>query len=129
MRFFVDQCVPESVARTLESHHHDVIRLRERIAPDSPDNLVAAVSQSNDAILLTMDGDFKAIARRHGIGSTRFRRLSLLRFERCRESAAAKRLEEAMSLIEHEWDIGGGRGSADRRMFVVIRGGSIVTHR
>ena len=102
MRFFVDQCVPESVARTLESHHHDVIRLRERIAPDSPDNLVAAVSQSNDAILVTMDGDFKTIARRHGIGSTRFRRLSLLRFERCRESVAAKRLEAAMSLIEHE---------------------------
>ena len=129
MRFFVDQCVPESVAKTLEKHGHDVIRLRERIAPDSPDNLVAAVSQSNNAILVTMDGDFKAIAHRHGIGSNRFRRLSLLRFEKCRESAAAKRLEEVMSLIEHEWEIGGGLDSLDRRMFVVIRKGSIVTHR
>lgn len=54
MRFFVDQCVPESAARSLEQRGHDVIRLRERIAPDSPDNLVAAISQSNDAILVTM---------------------------------------------------------------------------
>ncbi len=129
MRFFVDQCVPESAARSLEQRGHEMIRLRERIAPDSPDNLVAAISQSNDAILVTMDGDFKSIASRHGIGSSRFRRLSLLRFEKCRESAVAGRLERAMTLIEHEWEIGGGPGSRDRRMFVIIRAGSIVTYR
>ncbi|MDE0717734.1 MAG: hypothetical protein F4027_14760 [Rhodospirillaceae bacterium] len=129
MRFFVDQCVPESVARTLEKYGHEAIRLRERIAPDSPDTLVAAVSQANDAILVTMDGDFRKIASYHGVGSGRFRRLSLLRFERCRESRAARRLDEAMSLIEHEWDVGARRSSRDRRMFVVITASSIRTYR
>ena len=125
----MDQCVPESVARTLEQHNHDVIRLRERIAPDSPDTLVAAVSESNDAILVTMDADFKTLASRAGIGRTRFRRLSLLRFEKCRESRAASRLAQAMSLIEHEWDVGSRRESGDRRMFVVVTDSTIRTHR
>ena len=129
MRFFVDQCVPESVAKTLERHGHEVIRLRERIAPDSPDTLVAAVSEANNAILFTMDGDAKTIASRYGVGSRRYRRLSILRFERCRESRAAKRIDEAMSLIEHEWEVGGGRESQDRRMFVVITDGTIRTNR
>ena len=71
MRFFVDRCVPESVAKTLEDHGHEAIRLRERIAPDSPDALVAAVSDANDAILVTMDGDFRKIAAGHGVGSGR----------------------------------------------------------
>lgn len=129
LRFFVDQCVPESVAKTLENHGHEAIRLRERIAPDSPDTLVAAVSEANDAILVTMDGDFRKIASSHGVGSRRYRRLSLLRFERCRESRAARRLEEAMSLIQHEWKAGERRGSSDRRMYVVITDSTIRTHR
>ena len=129
MRFFDDQCVPESVAKTLERHGHEVIRRRERIAPDSPGTLVAAVSEANNAILVTMDGDAKTIASRYGVGSRRYRRLSILRFERCRESRAAKRIDEAMSLIEHEWEVGGGRESQDRRMFVVITDGTIRTNR
>lgn len=129
MRLFVDQCVPESVAKTLEKHGHEVIRLRERIAPDSPDTLVAAVSEANNAILVTMDGDARTIASRYGVGSRRFRRLSILRFEKCRESRAAKRIDDAMSLIEHEWAIGGGKESKDRRMFVVVTDGTIRTNR
>ncbi|MCY4394675.1 MAG: DUF5615 family PIN-like protein [Rhodospirillaceae bacterium] len=129
MRFFVDQCVPDSVARTLENYGHEAIRLRERIAPNSPDTLVAAVSEANDAILVTMDGDFRKIASSHGVGSRRYRRLSLLRFEKCRESRAAVRLEEALSLIQHEWEVGESRGSGDRRMYVVITASTIRTHR
>ena len=129
LRFFVDQCVPESVAKTLENHGHEAIRLRERIAPDSPDTLVAAVSEANAAILVTMDGDFRKIASSHGVGSRRYRRLSLLRFERCRESRAAGRLEEAMSLIQHEWKAGESRSSSERQMYVVITASTIRTHR
>lgn len=127
MRFFVDQCVPESVARTLEKHNYEVVRLREKTAPNSPDTLVAAVSEANNAILVTMDGDFKSFVRRVGIGQRRFRSLSLLRVERCRESKAAGRVDVAMSLIEHEWAV--GRGHRDRRMFVVITAETIRTHR
>lgn len=127
MRFFIDQCVPESVATIIEKHGHEAIRLREKIAPDSPDALVAAVSEANDAILVTMDGDFKTIAARAGIGHRRYRRLSLLRFEKCRESQAAARLDAAMSLVEHEWKF--AKRSRDRRMFVVITDSAIRTHR
>jgi predicted nuclease of predicted toxin-antitoxin system len=127
MRFFIDHCVPESVARFLESRNYEVIRLREKSAPDSPDNLVAAVAEANDAVLVSMDSDFKSIASRIGIGQRRFQKLSLVRFERCRESRAAARLERAMSLIEHEWQ--NGNGPLDRRMFVVITEQTIRTHR
>lgn len=128
MRFFVDQCVPESVSKILENHGHQVQRLRDNIAPDSPDTLVAAVAEANEAILVTLDGDFKKVSARHGIGRSRYKRLSLLRFERCRESQAAERLDKAMSLIEHEWEVG-GRKSSDRRLYVVITKDTIRTHR
>lgn len=127
MRFFTDQNVPESVAKALEGFGYEVLRLRERTAVNSPDNLVAAVSEANDAILVSFDGDFKAIAGRTGIGKRSFRRLSLVRFEKCREINAAARLTVAMSLIEHEWEK--GNGTADRRIFVVECGSSIRTHR
>jgi predicted nuclease of predicted toxin-antitoxin system len=126
MRFFIDHCVPESVAVALEQSGYEVIRLREKTATDSPDTLVAAVSEANNAILVTMDSDFKKIASRTGIGQSRYRRLSLIRFEKCRESRAASRLTDALSLIEHEWAVGNGR---DRRMFVVITTDTIRTHR
>ncbi len=127
MRLFIDHCVPESVPKMLEDHGYTIIRLREKTAPDSPDTLVAAVAEANNAVLVTSDGDFKSIARRTGIGQRRYRRLSLIRFERCRESKAALRLKSALSLIEHEWEV--GSGSRDRRMFIVITAESIRTYR
>jgi predicted nuclease of predicted toxin-antitoxin system len=127
MRFFADHNVPESVSRTLESAGYRVIRLREKTAPDSPDTLVAAVAEANNAVLVTMDGDFKSIAARIGIGRNRYRKLSILRFEKCRESHAPKRLSCALTLIEHEWIV--GNGARDRRMFVVICSTVIRTHR
>ena len=127
MRFFADHNVPEGVCKTLESAGYEVIRLRQKTAPDSPDMLVAAVAEANNAILVTMDSDFKKLVSRIGIGQRRYRKLSLLRFEKCRESEAPSRLEKAMSLVEHEWKV--GNASADRRMFVVIGGATIRTHR
>ena len=56
--------------------------LAERIPANSPDSLVAAVAEANDAILVTFDPDFKAIASRYGIRQNRFADLSLIRFER-----------------------------------------------
>jgi len=106
-----------------------VQRLRESIGPDSPDTLVAAVAESNDAILVTLDADFKKINSRYGIGKSRYRHLSLLRFERCRESETAKRLDEAMSLIQHEWDVGHDKSETQRRLYVVITKETIRTYR
>lgn len=127
MRLFTDQNVPESVPKLLEEAGYEVVRLREKTATSSPDNLVAAVSEANEAVLISHDTDFKTIVQRQGIGQRRFRTLSLLRFEKCRESQAADRLSCALSLIEHEWAV--GNGEKDRRMFVVVTAQTIRTHR
>jgi predicted nuclease of predicted toxin-antitoxin system len=127
IRFFIDHCVPESVARALEAADLEVIRLREKTAPDSPDPLVAAVAQANNAVLVTMDGDFKKIAGRNGVGRRRQRFLSLVRFEKVREFNAASRLRCALSLILHEWTI--SQDKSDRRIFIVIMPEVIRTHR
>jgi len=127
MRFFIDQGVPDSVGRFLKGRNYDVTLLRECIATNSPDALVAAVAEANGAVLVALDADFKALATRTGIGRRRFKKLSLIRFEKCRESQAALRLEKAMSLVEHEWAIGGS--DRDRRMFVVITADTIRSHR
>jgi predicted nuclease of predicted toxin-antitoxin system len=73
MRFFTDQNVPESVALALEEAGYEVLRLRHKTAPDAPDTLVAAISEANHAILVTMDADFKSIASRIQIGRSRYR--------------------------------------------------------
>ena len=127
MRFFIDQNVPDSVGRFLSERGYEVVFLRQRIPNDSPDALVAAVAEANNAILITFDPDFKALASRIGIGRRRFTKLSLIRFEKCRESQAARRIEAALSLIEHEW--ARSYGEDDRRMFVVITSQTIRTHR
>jgi predicted nuclease of predicted toxin-antitoxin system len=127
MEFFIDENAPDAIGRFLRSKGYVVVFLRERIPRGSPDTLVAAVAEANSAILVTFDSDFKALISRTGIGQRRFRTLSLIRFEKCRESQAAKRIEAALSLIEHEWDIGGER--EDRRLFVVITSNTIRTHR
>lgn len=127
MRFFIDQGVPDSVGRFLRNKGYEVTLLRDCIATNSPDTLVAAIAEANGAILVALDADFKALASRTGIGRRRFTKLSLIRFEKCREAHAAGRLERAMSLIEHEWSI--GNNNRDRRMFIVITADTIRTHR
>jgi hypothetical protein len=71
IRFFIDHCVPDSVGRILRDAGHEVILLRERIAPDSPDPLVAAVSEMNGAVLVSLDSDFTRLAPRVPKGERR----------------------------------------------------------
>jgi Domain of unknown function (DUF5615) len=75
---------------------HEVIRLRDILPTSSPDPIVATVAEVNDAILVSFDKDFKALAPRIGIGRQRFRKLSRVAF-RCREPAAARRISAAIS--------------------------------
>lgn len=126
LRFFLDEGVPDSVGRYLSRAGHAVIYLRDAIPTGSADQLVCAASEANEAILVAMDGDMKKIAQRHGVGQSRFRRLNLIRLA-CRESRAATRLEEAMSLVEHEWSV--GHGGRLRRIFIEILDSAIRTNR
>lgn len=126
LRFFLDESVPRAVGRTLAGYGHEVILLEEAGARGSPDALVCAVAEANRAILVAMDGDMRALARRQGIGQRRYKRLSLVKLS-CREPRAAGRIAAAMSLIEHEWAY--SAGNRDRRVFIEIGQGSISTWR
>lgn len=89
--------------------------------------MVCIAAEANDALLVAFDNDMKQLARRHGITPARFKRLNLLKFE-CEEPNAAGRLEAAMSLLEHEWDVS-RRSGASHRLFVVIGKQVLRTHR
>jgi predicted nuclease of predicted toxin-antitoxin system len=61
LRFFADQCVPGSILRAPHEEGHEILRLKDRIAVDSPDPVVLAKAQELDAILLSLNGDFADI--------------------------------------------------------------------
>ena len=90
--------------------------------------MVCIAAEANDALLVAFDNAMKQLARRHGVTPARFKRRNLLKFE-CEEPNAAGRLEAAMSLLEHEWDVSRGSGGASRRLFVVIGKQVLRTHR
>ena len=126
LRLFLDEGVPDSVGRVLAAAGHEVIYLRHAIATGSPDQLVCAAAQASQAILVALDGDMRKIARDQGVGSSRFKTLSLIKLS-CRETRAAERIERAISLIEHEWGV--SKESKRRRIFIEIRNETIVTRR
>lgn len=117
LKFFIDQCVPDSVGRMLKVAGYTVELLRDKLATDSPDQLVATYSELSNAVLISLDRDFRSLAPRVGIGQRRFRTLSRIGI-RCDEPIAARRVKEALSLIEHEWVYAQAR--ADKRMIVEI---------
>lgn len=127
IKFFIDQCVPDSVGDLLRKSKHEVIFLRQEMVPDSPDPLVAAFSEMLGAILVSQDSDFKKLAPRAGVGKQRFRKLSRIGLGRCQGPHAAKRMGEALSLIEHEWDVAQNRD--DKRIIIEIGMTSIRTIR
>jgi predicted nuclease of predicted toxin-antitoxin system len=101
---------------------HEVIFLRQELAPNSPDPLVAAVAEMNDAVLVSLDSDFQTLAPRAGIGRRRFQRLSRIALK-CSEPQAAGRVVKALSLIQHEWDH--TQKQPDKRMIIEI-GNSVI---
>jgi len=126
LRIFTDEGVPDSVGDGFAASGHYVIRLREAVATGSPDPLVCAAAEANDAILVALDGDMRALAQRRGIGQRRFRTLSLIKIS-CKVTRASERVKAAMSLIEHEWLHSADH--ADRRLFIEIGSDVIRTFR
>jgi predicted nuclease of predicted toxin-antitoxin system len=92
------------VGAVLAKHGHDVVYYRDVLPEKVADDVVCSTALANEAILVAVDADMKQFAKRFGIshGSSRFDRLSLVRLC-CNEVLASKRLDQAMSLIEHEW--------------------------
>ncbi len=61
MRFLLDHCVPNRVAKLLGEAEHEVIRLRECLPTDSPDPIVIQKADELDAVLVSLNGDFADI--------------------------------------------------------------------
>jgi predicted nuclease of predicted toxin-antitoxin system len=124
----LDAGVPDSVGGILSKHGHEVIYYRDLLPEKVTDDVVCSTALANDAVLVAIDADMKKFAKRFGIsqGSTRFDRLSLL-WLCCNEVLAAKRLDQAMSLIEHEWQFTGEKSS--RRLWVEIGAHHFRTNR
>ena len=101
----------------LKAAGYGVELLREKLATDAPDQVVATYSELSGAVLISLDRDFKSLAPRVGIGQQRFRKLSRIGI-RCVEPDAARRIEVALSLIEHEWQR--AQRSSDRRMIIEV---------
>lgn len=103
-----------------------MILLRDCIATGSPDDLVCVAAEANEAILVACDGDMKKMVSKFGVGKARFKKLSLVKLS-CTSPTAAARLEAALSLIEHEWQL--SRSTAIRRLYVEIKSAAITTNR
>jgi hypothetical protein len=76
----------------------------------------------NEAVLVSLDSDFKTLAPRAGVGKARFRTLSRIGLK-CSEPQAARRIKAALSLIVHEWTV--AQSSNDKRMIIEI-GNSVI---
>ena len=93
----------------------------------SRDELVCIAAEANDALLVAFDNDMKQLARRHGVTPAKFKCKPATPDSSAREPNAAHRLEEAMSLLEHEWTI--SQKVASQRVFVVIGKQVLRSHR
>lgn len=61
LRFFADHCVSNSVIAALRGAGHEVYRLRDCLAADSPDRAVIAEARRVGSILVSLNGDFADI--------------------------------------------------------------------
>jgi predicted nuclease of predicted toxin-antitoxin system len=61
LRFFADHCVPNSAVAALRDAGHEVLVMKEHIAPDSDDPAVLAKAQELNAVLISLNGDFADI--------------------------------------------------------------------
>lgn len=128
LRTLLDAGVPDSVAKVLTKHGHTAILYREVLPEKVADEVVCATALANNAILVAVDGDLKRLAKQYGVTprGDRFNRLHVIRL--CsNETQAATRLEQSLSLIEHEWQFVLRRAS--RRLWVDVAGHFIRTYR
>lgn len=118
-----------SVGKVLEKFEHQVIYYSSALPERTPDDVVCITAMANDAILVAIDADMKQIAKKYGVkpnGDTKFDRLSIIRLA-CDEVLAAKRLEQALPLIELEWKH--CLQKAARRMWIDVAAHFIRTNR
>lgn len=119
--FLVDNCVPASVNRLLANAGHDVVSVRDVAMGDAADPVIAVASCQSARVLVSTDRDFKALAKELRVNRKNSHKLHRLAFS-CPDTRIATKLEEALSLIEWEWERG---GCGERRMEVQVSDVSI----
>ena len=62
--FVTDQNVPDSVGNALLTAGHKVVRLRDVMATNTADPVVAVASADSGYVLISHDRDFRQIAKR-----------------------------------------------------------------
>lgn len=123
--FFTDENVPESASRFLAQSGHSVTRLSEVMVKGTADPVIAVACSRSGHVLVSHDTDFRQTAKRLQITQRQYR-TSLHRIMlRCAEPDDVGRLQDALSLIEHEWAL----IREDRPMAIEIRASAIVTLR
>jgi predicted nuclease of predicted toxin-antitoxin system len=123
--FFTDQCVPDSVGKKLAGEGHAVTRLRDCMASDTADPVIAVACAEAGQVLVSHDHDFRALAKRLRITQRQYQK-SLHRVDlRCEEPKSAQRILEALAIIEAEWE----RAGPGKPMVIEVRDRSIVVHR
>lgn len=101
--FFTDHNVPDSVGRALTEAGHRVVRLREVMDKQSPDQVILVACSRNGHVLVHHDNDFKQLSKQLSISKRQYRN-SLHRIHlRCPEPESAQRIRDALTLIEAEW--------------------------
>lgn len=128
LKVFLDAGVPDSVGRVFSDYGYTVIYHRNALPEGSADEVVCATALANNAILVAIDGDMKQLAKRYGVTpqGDRFSKLNIIRLC-CNEVLAAKRLGQALSLIDHELQF--SKAKTSRRMWVDVLPHQLRTHR
>lgn len=128
LRTLLDAGVPDSVGHVLAEGGHEVIFYRDVLPERTPDPVVARTAIANGAILVAIDNDMRHIAKRYGVAAQKgpFAQLNLIHIC-CDEVMASKRLKQAMTFIELEWNV--SNEHAARRMWVDIGPHFLKTNR
>lgn len=101
-----------SVANALIERGHDAVLVRDRLAQDAPDPLVATAAVEDGRVLVSHDNDMRRIERKLS-PAHRERFPSLSRLMLCLpEPVAAARLVAFLPIIELDFEIATNAGTA-----------------
>jgi predicted nuclease of predicted toxin-antitoxin system len=128
MTVLLDEGAPVLAASPFLGRGHRVIYHSDVLESGAKDEVVAITAIINEAALIAVDLDMRRLVRRFGApnASERYHKLDLILIS-CNETLAAKRLGQALSFIEHEWQI--SRMKTARRLWVEVAQHRLVTHR
>lgn len=103
IRFLLDNNVPDSVARYLRDRGHDVELVRDNMAADAKDPVVAMAAIRSQRVLISWDRDFN----HQRFQQPRFASLSRIGMS-CPEPEGVERIAQLIDVIEFTFARGGG---------------------